>query len=314
MSNSFTESQIEELKRAIISLEGKNERLTGALVTARAELQNMQDQVDAVTEPPAHVGTFLEDFTDVREAEVVVNGRIMRLGVAPQVDLLGLSVGQEVRIDERMIVAEVLKYRRTGQIASVVEIVGVDRVLVNIEAGTVRMVLLAGSLRHGGVRPGDSLLIDTRSNVAIEKVVREDVEQLLQPEVPDVTYADIGGLQEQIDKVRDAVELPFTHPELYRDYGLRAPKGSTTRSHSSPGAVNRGRTTVPRLLRVTTSPSTADAAEGCPEPTENAARTVPGSMPSRSAATRWTASLAAGSPEPTATRRTSSRVAAPQVP
>lgn len=225
MSNNFAESQIEELKRALISLEGKNERLTGALVTARNELQNMQEQVDAVTEPPAQVGTFLEAFTDLREAEVAVNGRIMRLGVAPQVDLLGLSVGQEVRIDERMIVADVLKYRRTGQMASVVEIVGVDRVLVNIDAGTTRMVLLAGSLRHGGVRPGDSLLIDTRANVAIERIVREDVEQLLQPEVPDVTYADIGGLQEQIDKVRDAVELPFTHPQLYRDYGLRAPKG-----------------------------------------------------------------------------------------
>lgn len=225
MAETFTESQIEELKRAVVALEGKNERLAKALSTARAQLLNMQDQVDAVTRPPSQVATFLEAFRATREAEVVLNGRIMRLAVAPQVDLLGLSTGQEVRVDERMIVGETLGRRRTGQMASVVELVGVDRVLVNTDAGSLRMVLLAGSLRHGGVKPGDSLMIDARANVAIEKVTRSDVEQLLQPEVPDVSYEDIGGLSDQITKVRDAVELPFTHPQLYRDYGLRAPKG-----------------------------------------------------------------------------------------
>ncbi|MDO5048261.1 MAG: proteasome ATPase [Actinomycetaceae bacterium] len=213
------------MKRALMSLEGKNERLARALSTARTELQAMQDQVAQVSEPPAQVGVFLEAFPDVREAEVAVGGRVMRLGVAPEVDLLGVSIGQEVRITEQMVVSDVLGYRRTGQMASVVEMVGVDRVLVNTDASTLRMVLLAGRLRSGTVKPGDSLIVDTRAHIAIEKVTRKDVEQLLQPEIPNVTYSDIGGLNEQIVKVRDAVELPFTHPQLYRDYGLRAPKG-----------------------------------------------------------------------------------------
>lgn len=225
MSSSFAQSQIEDLKRAVISLEGKNERLAQALKAARSELVSMREQVDQVTKPPAQIGVFLRSFEDVREAEVALGGRLMRLSVAPRVDLLGLAPGESVRVDERMIVADRLPMLRTGQLGAVVELVGADRVLLQLDGQSSRLFLLGGALRHGGVKPGDSLLVDTRSGIALERIIRSDVEQLLTPEIPNVTYEDIGGLGEQITKVRDAVELPFVHPDLYRDYGLRAPKG-----------------------------------------------------------------------------------------
>jgi len=103
--------------------------------------------------------------------------------------------------------------------------VGPDRVLVAAEGGAETLLELAGPLRHGNLRPGDSLVVDTRSGIALERIVREDVEQLLTPEVPDVTYGDIGGLDAQIAQVRDSIEMPFSHPELYRRFGLRPPKG-----------------------------------------------------------------------------------------
>ncbi|MDU5316749.1 MAG: proteasome ATPase, partial [Varibaculum cambriense] len=67
--------------------------------------------------------------------------------------------------------------------------------------------------------------LEGRSGIAVQKVQRGEVEQLLAPQVPNVSYKQIGGLKKQIETIRDAVELPFIHPELYRRYGLSAPKG-----------------------------------------------------------------------------------------
>lgn len=44
-------------------------------------------------------------------------------------------------------------------------------------------------------------------------------------QAPTESYADIGGLQKQIQEVKEAVELPMTHPELYEDIGIKPPKG-----------------------------------------------------------------------------------------
>ncbi|MDT3767587.1 proteasome ATPase [Gleimia hominis] len=218
-------SQLHSLQDEVSSLEGKNARLAQALGHAREQLSAMRSQLEDVTKPPAQIGTFIAAVEGKREAEVSVSGRFMHLGVAPGVDLKGLACGEEVRIDEHMVVVERRGVRRTGSLASVVELQGADRVLVNVDGSSKRMLKLAGPLRHGGVKPGDSMLVDVRAGVALERIVRSDVEQLLTPEVPDVTYDDIGGLAAQIQKVRDSVELPFKHPQLYRDYGLRSPKG-----------------------------------------------------------------------------------------
>ena len=95
----------------------------------------------------------------------------------------------------------------------------------HLEAGSHRIVELAGPLRHGTLRPGESVLVDPRTSFAYERVIRQDVEQLLTPEIPDVTFDDIGGLDAQIETIRQAIELPLRHPELYRQYGLRPTKG-----------------------------------------------------------------------------------------
>ena len=225
MAETFDEHRAEELKRAVASLEGKNERLTRALTTARQQLVQMQDQLQQVNRPPLTLATFIDADKANREIEAIVNGRRMRLAAAPSLDLSSLSVGQWVRVDDKMVATDADHFPRNGVMTSVLEIIGADRALVVMEGGQEQVVLLAGPLRHGGLRPGDSVVVDSRSGFAFERIVRSDVEQLLTPEVPTVTYADIGGLDNQIQQVRDAIELPFSHPELYRDFGLRPPKG-----------------------------------------------------------------------------------------
>ncbi len=225
MSEDFHQSRVDEMQRLVVSLEEKNERLAKALTQVRGELVKVQAQLLEVNRPPQTLAMFIRADIAMRQIEAVVNGRHMRLAVAPNLDLTSLSYGQWVRIDDKFVAVAPDRFPRTGSIASILELVGDDRVLVAGEAGQEHLLVLAGPLRHGNLRPGDSLMVDLRAGVAVERIVRRDVEQLLTPETPDTTYADIGGLDAQIQQVRDAIELPFKHPELYRAYGLRPPKG-----------------------------------------------------------------------------------------
>ena len=213
------------LERRLVSLEEKNGRLTSALTTARTELIRLQGELADVSRPPQTLATFVRAFPAVRQIEVVSGGKRMRVAVSPKLDVTDLSYGQWVRLDDTSIAVAGDDFPRSGQVVSVLELVGTDRVLVATEGGAETLLELAGPLRHGNLRPGDSLVVDARAGIAFERIVREDVEQLLTPEVPDVTYEDIGGLDEQIAQVRDSIEMPFNHPELYRQFGLRPPKG-----------------------------------------------------------------------------------------
>ena len=195
--------QRQALERRVISLEEKNGRLTSALTAARTELIRLQGELADVSRPPQTLATFVRAFPAARQIEVVSGGKRMRVAVAPKLDVTDLSYGQWVRLDDTMIAVAADDFARSGQVVSVLEMVGPDRVLVAAEGGAETLLELAGPLRHGNLRPGDSLVVDMRSGIALERIVREDVEQLLTPEVPDVTYADIGGLDAQIAQVRD---------------------------------------------------------------------------------------------------------------
>lgn len=225
MTEDFHLHRIEELQRQAVSLEDKNARLAAALGQAREELVKAQTQLLDLNRAPLSLAMFLSADTMTREVDVAFNGRRMRVAAAPALDLGALSCGQLVRMDERLVVVAPDEFPRSGAIASVLELVGAERVLVALEAGQEHLLTLAGPLRHGNLRPGDSLTVDLRAGVALEKITRSDVEQLLTPTIPDTRYEDIGGLDEQIRQVRDTIELPLKHPEMYRAYGLRPPKG-----------------------------------------------------------------------------------------
>ncbi len=213
------------LELQISGLEVKNANLTDALLRARKQIMDLQTQVDLLNRPPSTIGVLVSTHSRTLEVEALIGTRRMRLATAPDLDFSTLSPGQLLRIDERMTVAESLGFPRDGTLTSVLELLGNDRALVSANTGTDHVVYLAGPLRHGALKAGDSVMCDLRAGFAYERVVRTDVEDLLTPEVPDVSYEDIGGLDQQITQVRDAVELPFTHPQLYRQYDLRPPRG-----------------------------------------------------------------------------------------
>jgi proteasome-associated ATPase len=212
-----------QLARAA-SLEEKNRRLTQSLVSARQQLAEARQQVAELSLPPGTYAYFLR-WNEDGSADVVQQGRRLRVGVGPEVNRAALLPGQTVAMSQTMALIRGEGFERVGEVAAVREVLSEDRLLVQGRAEEELVVRRAGSLKGVRLRPGDALAVDLRSGFAFEVVARSHVEDLLPDDVSHVSYADIGGLASQIGQIRDAVELPFRHPELYREHQLRAPKG-----------------------------------------------------------------------------------------
>src|SRR5690606_20133434 len=161
------------------------------------------------------------------------SGRRMRVAVSPTIDVEQLKRGQTLRLNEALAGVEAGDFERTGEVCALRELLPAaadgeaERALVVGHADEERVAWLADPLvdSETKLRPGDSLLVDLKAGYAYERVPKSEVEDLVLEEVPDVSYEDIGGLQKQIEQIRDAVELPFLHADLYREYQLRPPKG-----------------------------------------------------------------------------------------
>ena len=219
-----TARQAAEAARHAAALAAKNERLADALRQARDQIVELQRRLEDLGRPPATFATFLAARAD-GSAEIISQGRKMHVQVAPTVELERLRPGQEVKLNEALALVEAGRYESVGELVTVKELIGEDRALVIGRADEERVVRLAGPLLDAPLRVGDALTVETRSGFVFERVPRSEVEELILEEVPDIGYHDIGGLGPQIEQIRDAVELPFAHPELFREHGLRPPKG-----------------------------------------------------------------------------------------
>ena len=213
-----------DLPREVAVLAAKNERLTEALVAAREQIVELKRQVDELAKPPGTYAVFL-GARDDGTVDIISAGRKMHVGASPSLDLHQLQPGQEVMLNEALTVVEAGGYEKVGELVTVKEMLGEGRALVVGRGDEERVVRFAGQVTAGGVRIGDALTIDSRSGFVFEVIPRAEVEELVLEEVPDIDYSDIGGLGAQIEAIRDAVELPFLHPELFREHGLKPPKG-----------------------------------------------------------------------------------------
>jgi proteasome-associated ATPase len=209
-----------DLSRAL----GQNEKLASTLQAEKERIENLREEVEKLSQPPATFGVFLLRNED-DSVDVFTGGRKMRVNVAPEIDVSGLQRGAEVILNEALNVVEVLDPDRAGEVMTVKDRLGDDRAVIIGRGDEEIVATLAASLRGEGVRAGDRLLIDSRSMVAIEKLPKEDAEELVLEEIPDVSYEDIGGLEGQIEAIRDAVELPFLYAELFAEHQLEPPKG-----------------------------------------------------------------------------------------
>lgn len=223
-----------DLQERVDALTVRNAKLLETLKDARQQLVVLREEVDRLGQPPSGYGVLLASYPD-DTVDVFTSGRKMRLTVSPNIDLETLSFGQSLRLNEALTVVEATDFDTVGEIGTLREVLGDgSRALIVGHADEERVVRLAEPLiidaddPEAGkrkLRPGDSLLIDNKAGFAFERIPKAEVEDLVLEEVPDVGYEDIGGLGRQIEQIRDAVELPFLHKDLFREYSLRPPKG-----------------------------------------------------------------------------------------
>ena len=221
-------SDMTRLAKANEELTARNEKLAELLKSSRDKLRILHQQLEEIAAPPSTYGTFLEFSPNRTQAEVFTANRHMRLVISPLVDRTDLVPGVEVRLGEGNQIVEACGFSSTGDLAVLVEMIGRDRALVADHNGEEQVVRLADCLTtsHARVpRAGDTVLVDTKARYIFEVIPKTEVSRLALEEIPDVAYSDIGGLDAQIEQIRDAVELPFAHPELYRSYQLKPPKG-----------------------------------------------------------------------------------------
>ena len=235
--------EAQQLDARLDSLTARNAKLMDTLKEARQQLLALREEVDRLGQPPSGYGVLLE-VQDDDTVDVFTSGRRMRLTCSPNLAVKEMRKGQTVRLNEALTVVEAGDFEAVGEISTLREVLADGhRALVIGHADEERIVWLAEPLvvaenlapevldaldddqRPRKLRPGDSLLVDTKAGYAFERIPKAEVEDLVLEEVPDVDYGDIGGLTRQIEQIRDAVELPFLHKDLYREYSLRPPKG-----------------------------------------------------------------------------------------
>ncbi|ELP67987.1 proteasome ATPase [Streptomyces sp. WI04-05B] len=219
------EERIVELQTNLAGVSAQNERLANTLREARDQIVALKEEVDRLAQPPAGFGVFLEANED-GTADIFTGGRKLRVNVSPSVELEELRRGQEVMLNEALNVVEAMEYESVGDIVTLKEILeDGERALVQGHTDEERVVRLAEPLLDVVIRPGDALLLEPRSGYVYEVVPKSEVEELVLEEVPDIGYEQIGGLGNQIEMIRDAVELPYLHPDLFKEHELRPPKG-----------------------------------------------------------------------------------------
>ncbi|HKE51065.1 MAG TPA: proteasome ATPase, partial [Actinomycetes bacterium] len=217
------DQRLVELQSNIASLTAQNERLVATLKEARDQIVSLKEEIDRLAQPPSGFGIFIESNED-GTVDVFTGGRKLRVTVSPNVELAELRRGQEVMLNEALNVVQAMSYERVGDVVMLKEVLADgERALVIGHTDEERIVRIAEPLRDIALRAGDSLMLETRSGYVYERIPKSEVEELILEEVPDIDYAKIGGLTNQIEQIRDAIELPYMYPDLFREHQLRPP-------------------------------------------------------------------------------------------
>jgi proteasome-associated ATPase len=218
------EERLLESRNKLAQAAGQNQKLSSALEETREQLALLRDEVEKLTAPPNPFGVVL-GINDDGTADVFSASRKLRVNVEPNLEIKALEVGQEVLLNESYNIVDVREFDAAGEVVAVKEALPDGRLLVLGRADEERVVEIGSPVSGELLRAGDHVRIEPKTGLVLEKLIRPEVEELVLEEVPDITYAEIGGLEEQIETIRDAVELPYLYKERFKDYRLPPPKG-----------------------------------------------------------------------------------------
>ncbi len=218
------ESRLYEMQRELMTAHRRNKKLTGTLQEAKEKLQILKEKVEQLSAPPNNYGVFLGANED-GSIDIDVSGRKWRVNLDPGLKAEDLSVGQAVIVNSGMNVVGIKNAERHGDVVKIKERIEDELAIVSLRTDEERVVRVAASLKDESLKTGDNVLLNHTTSMLMEKLPKREVEDLLLEEVPDIGYADIGGLDTQIEAIRDAIEMPYLYPKEYEEFNLSPPKG-----------------------------------------------------------------------------------------
>jgi proteasome-associated ATPase len=218
------ENELSRMRERLDRAMTQNDKLSAVLEEAREQLGVLREEVEKLTSPPNNFGTVLQ-VNDDGTLDIMTGSRKLRVAAQPNVEVKKLQVGQEVLLNEAFNIIDIRHFEPAGDVLRVREVLTDGRVVVFAHADEERVLQRSETMTDVKLRPGDYVRIDAKTGLILEKMERPEVEELVLEEVPDITYEDVGGLADQIEQIRDTVELPYMHKDLFREYELDPPKG-----------------------------------------------------------------------------------------
>jgi proteasome-associated ATPase len=223
-SSRTLDPDLRDVDRRLAQAHNQNEILVTALREAREQIAALKEEVDKLCAPPSTYGVYLaanEDST----VTILSQGRKVKVNLHPALKPEMLKPGQELILNEGLNVIEAAGYEIQGEVVILKEQLDAERALVTLRADEEKVGIIAEPLRTQRLKTGDHLLLDAKSGYLLEKLPKSEVEDLTLEEVPDIGYEDIGGLGDQIEAIKDAVELPYLYGDYYKEHKLTPPKG-----------------------------------------------------------------------------------------
>ena len=218
------ENKLREANRQLVQAFNQNEKLVNALYEAREQITALKEEVDKLCAPPSTYGVYLS-VNDDGTVNILAQGRKVKVNLHPAIKVEMLKPGQELVLNEGLNVVEAAGYEIQGDVVILKEQLDEERAVVTLRADEEKVGIIADPLRKHRLKIGDHILMDGKSGYLLEKLPKSEVEDLSLEEVPDISYNDIGGLGQQIETIKDAVELPYLYADYYKEHKLTPPKG-----------------------------------------------------------------------------------------
>lgn len=218
------ESRLYEMQRELMTAHRRNKKLTGTLQEAKEKLQILKEKVEQLSAPPNNYGVFLSANED-GTVDIDISGRKWRVNLDPGLKSEDLSIGQEVIVNSGMNVVGIKAAEKHGDVVKIKDRIDDELAIVSLRTDEERVVRVAASLKEEALKAGDNVLLNHTTSMLMEKLPKREIEDLLLEEAPDIGYTDIGGLDTQIEAIRDAIEMPYLYPKEYQEFNLSPPKG-----------------------------------------------------------------------------------------
>ena len=223
-SSDDSEDRLYEMTRELMQAHRRNRKLTGTLRDAKERLEELKEKVEQLSAPPNNYGIFLQKNSD-GTVDIDLSGKRWKVNADPQINLDKIRRGQEVIVNGVFNVVAVREFDKRGEVVKLKEVLDEERAIVVMRADEERVVELSELTDSRSLKFGDSVLLNPATGMLMEKLPKVEVEDLMLEEVPDITYGDVGGLDEQIEGIRDVIETPYLYPKEYQEFGLTPPKG-----------------------------------------------------------------------------------------